>query len=447
MRFMTRGLAACSLTLLLGAIGCGDDGGGGGMDAAVDTPADTSMASTVVGTIAVIDTRVFLGPAPGTIIAAGPVVSVGYEDTKEPAPDPVFDTLGVTTGCVVTVYDTAKGEKERTIVDEGTFTIGDGDTADAIPAPKLPIGQCAFDTTLKNYRCLLASGPINAGSNASPNGDGTYTLTITPAPFMNLNVTGSHVIIEGFTDPAYNSVPGDPKKAMFPIVDKAGNGVITVLNPAVTNAETVMGNNAKFTIVTGAAPIKTTEPGNDNFPSLAELDFLGDNSMANQISITKTKGNTVGEFSAKLPPSGEGFALKTDGSSVLPFALPQNADADLIFDCAGSCGSKGGQIFGLLISGRTTDGDLAGTGPTDMPPPKANGKFAEFQCRQINAEQIKLPKEAYAAILGASPTRIETRVMHITADTSHLPETAIASGHAAVGYTDITPPAVQPAKR
>jgi hypothetical protein len=362
------------------------------------------------------------------------VVSVGYEDLDEPVPAATFDTLGLTTGCKVTVY-TVANDKERPVIDEGTFTIGDADTTDLIAAPKLPIGQCAFDTVAKEYRCIPLSGAIPATSLAQPNGDGTYNLTINgAAPFQNFNPLGAHVIIEGFADPAYNSVPTDPKKAMFPIVSRSGATVITVLNPAVANAETVAGNMAKFTIVTGKAPVPTVAL-NPNFPSVAQLDFLGDNTKPNEISISKTKGAVVADFTSKLAITGEGFALAA--ASIQPFGLPQDALNDVVFDCTGTCGSKGGQIFGLLISGRTTDGNLAGTGPTDMPKPVT--KFAEFQCRQINAEQIKLPKEAYAEILKANPTRIETRILHITADTTR-PPTSIAAGHALVGYTDINPP-------
>jgi hypothetical protein len=114
--------------------------------------------------------------------------------------------------------------------------------------------------------------------------------------------------------------------------------------------------------------------------------------------------------------------------------------ADFLVTCdpanGGSCGDPGstGQNA-FIVNGRTTDGSITNTRPFDMPAPVH--KFATFSCNALSGTSVTIKKEAWAAVLGTSPTRIETRVIRGKAKLGATTNTNVVVGHSLVGYTNV----------
>ncbi|MCG8422561.1 MAG: hypothetical protein MJE77_31990 [Proteobacteria bacterium] len=427
MRLTLRGFTVLSLAALLGTAACGDDGGSDA-DASPQTDAavDAQPPATRVGTIAVLDTEVFIND--GTSVAAGPAISVVYEDLSAALPPPAVGMEdGPLGSCVVHVFDLTKSppDKERPTTDEDAVAVkvnnGTVDTLDV---------TCGYNDAEKVYVCPDGMGAIDANSVAVSNdgGDGTNnTVTITLAnangPF-ELDIVGKHIAVIGFPNALYNGT--------FPVVARGGAKSITVFNPA-ANGQVLdtMGTGGGYTILAGAGPVPGVTPAN--------VSLLGNDAYV--VTIAKAASDEVAAFSKTLNPSGDGLTLANGSPNV--YGLPTDAANALTFDCSGtnggSCGPNGGAISGFVLSGETTDGDItaAGVGPTDMPDPVS--KYATFQCTGVpNTTSVTLTQEVLDAVLNTDPkpTRIETRLSRITADLT-APATTIVVGHSMVGYTDV----------
>lgn len=427
MRRLKRSLVLFSLLCIAGSTGCGDDGGDGGdtADAAPQPDAAADVRTLRTGSIAILDTRLLIDNAgTETVAAAGSVVSLGWSDRTLPVPDVAFElNVNALTGCTVTVFDVEAGEAERPIIDEGDVTI---------TGTRLPIGTCAFDSDEADYRCSLQTGTVPDNGVVNLNGNGTATVLFTgETPFVDLAVVGAHIEFKGFPEATGSN------NGVFPIIAKDG-GSLTIVNEAATLAVPV-GAGVSYTIVSGLQPIPVAVPGLQ--PGIADpddVDFLGEGVEANTITIAKAEGDLLVPFTKDIIPSGDGFQLASN--SAKPYGFPGTAEP-LTFSCApemgGICGNPGVGVAGLLLNGRTTDAPLDGVGPTDMP--AAQKSFATFRCTvaTVGAETLTLPLEGVQAILGTAPTRIETSIMHITADPNE-PSPKVA-GHSLTGFTDVAP--------
>ncbi|MEM9491554.1 MAG: hypothetical protein AAGC55_20585, partial [Myxococcota bacterium] len=293
-------------------------------------------------------------------------------------------------------------------VDEGEVTI----TGMATPE----VGTCAFDESVRTYVCSSDSGNLPAGTAMSAaNGDGIASF-LTPTEVLG-DVVGTWIELSGFTNEANNG--------RFEVIAKTGASVSIVNSLAI--AETLEAD-AGYRIVTGFAPTE------------ANRDFLGD--PEDTITITKAAGEVVEGFTVEnIGPSGN--AGKSDfftlaENSILPYNFPNNATSPVTFSCdpamGGNCGQSGAGISGLVITGRTTDAELTGLGPTDMP--DAVGQFATFTCTGVpGAPSVVMDMNAVDAVISTTPTRVETQILRVTADLTQ-PQTTVVVGHQLIGYTD-----------
>lgn len=366
--------------------------------------ANTDPGTLRSGTIAVVDIAV---TNPG-VDASGASVLVTYRDLTVADVPPTYGNETPDFGdCSVWVYNVGQ-DSERPLVDEGSVTIEGGLS---------PIGTCSFDAEAGGYRCKAGQGTIAATSVASVDSTGSMTLLFTAggAPPANPNPVGMFMEISGFQNPALNG--------RFPITGRPTENSLVLSNPgAINQTETVTGTPPTYELYAGEGPTP------------AKVDFLG--AETSPVMISKASGPIVAEFSSSIGPSGDGLTL-ADGSDAV-HALP-TTPRDVTFSCSpaqgGNCGPTGGFLYGFVLSGSTTDADLTGTLPTDMPP--AVTQYATFQCRAMPlADTVKIPTDALAAILGTNPTRIRTQLLRITADLNK-PQTSIVVGHGLVGFTDV----------
>ena len=401
-----------ALSLALGA--CSDDSGMGDdpTDAAVTTdaaeivpdaaPPDATPPPNRSGTIAVLDLAM---TNPNYAALTGAAVNISYTDISVEGEDPAYDDRQgpFLLGCAVWTY-TVGSTMPQPQADEGDVTIS-GTLTD--------IGTCSFDGTSMGYRCSTGNGTLPAiATSSTPQGNGNVVLSTGASNMFSSGLTGARVMIDGFAEAEHNGV--------FQVVGQLGNNTLELVNPAAT-APASLAADGTFMEITGAGP------------TVAGADFLGGDT--NTITISKQAGDNVPEFEAMAIPSGEGFLL--DSASTQPHMMPLSPSGDASFSCSpgmsGNCGVAGGIIHGLLISGTTTDGDINGLLEIDMPDPV--NSWATFQCRSIGEDPIVLPAAAIDAIMGTSPTRVETQVFRITADTT-LPDTGLIVGHGLIGYTD-----------
>jgi hypothetical protein len=309
--------------------------------------------------------------------------------------------------CSVKIYNVGT-DQAPSMVDEGDVTI---------EGALSPIGTCSYDEAARGYRCPAGSGTVGMNSTVSPGLEGTMSITFQGGTsFADMDLIGTYVQIEGFTNTAYNG--------WFPVVDVPVANILVVGNPAAT------GQTPEI-VMAGAAPTYAFYAGAG--PTPVNRDFLGDE--ATTLTISKAAGSVVTSFTTMLTPSGEGLQLAN--TSALVHDLPATAQ-DVIFTCDeennGACGPAGGLVSGFVVSGETTDASLDAAGPTDMP--SAQTRRATFLCvGSPGADSIQIPSGAMDVILSTSPTRIRTQLMRVTADQNN-PQTSIVVGHALVGFTD-----------
>lgn len=423
---------AGALSLLAGVAACGDDGGtnstidaASGPDSALPdagamadgAPIDALDPTLLrAGTVAVSEVRITNNlPTPGPV--AGAAVTVTYTDLTSVSVAPTYDPTG--TGavpfgdCAVWVYD-ATTDQEPAVADEGPITIS---------GALSPIGTCVFSQASNGYVCPFATGTVVADTIVQPlTGENVGTARIswpTGDEFLDKDVQGMFVRFDGFAEPGNNGV--------FPIVNKVSDDILVIANPDAVNETAAAGSEPSYTVLAGAGPTP------------AAREFLDDST---EITVQKGDGPVVAEFQTAVAPSGNGLTL--GAGSAQPHLLPNVASQDITFTCGGTGGDCGPSpteedaIYGFVLSGRTTDGDISGlTSGFDvltMPDPVA--KYAVFQCRGVLREDsITIPRAAMEIILSTLPNRIETRLLRVTADLSQVPSSVVV-GHGLVGYSD-----------
>jgi hypothetical protein len=408
-------IVAGACGLLIGAGACGDDQNINA-DAMVNPDGDTPDGEQPdappnpnelrSGTIAILDTAV---TNPGATYS-GATVSITYTDLTAGDVPPAYGQADPAPGqCSVKIYNVGTDEPPPS-VDEGDVTITGGLS---------PIGTCSYDEAAKDYRCPAGSGTVPEGSIAGPGGNGTMTVTfLSGTPFAEVDAAGMYVTLVGFTNPAYNGT--------FPVVNVPADNILVVANPAAAGQtpESVPADATPgYALWAGAGPTPINR------------DFLGDDSTT--LTVGKVEGQVVTSFTGDIIPSGEGLQLAD--TSALVHELPGTAQ-DVRFTCDeaanGVCGPGGGLIYGFVVSGETTDADLTGTLPVQMP--AATTRYATFLCIGTPGQnEIVIPQGAMDVILSTGPTRIRTQLMRITADQGK-PQTSIIAGHALVGFTDLT---------
>jgi hypothetical protein len=338
-------------------------------------------------------------------------VRARFNDLTSGGSDPVFGNASLGLGqCNVYVYTDPDDEFDE--VDEGAVVIGD-----------LP--PCAFDPSLGRYGChLRAPGTVLTAASADfdPNTSLT-TITIPGETFVTDEVAGMHIHIDGFAHPANGGA--------LPIVSVVSEDQVEVFSAAAVQCI------AGTTCTEGDLDESLLAPGTYAIEAGAGAIPGGyawfDGTMP--FAVAKADGAQVPGFTTMIAPSGDTLALAGDSAQL--HAMPSTADADVVIRCD-ECGNNGGLIIGWMIEGVTTDADVTGLLPWDMPEPVTSR--AAFACRMsLAATSLVIPADAWAAVLGTSPTRIMTRAMRVTADLSSDTSgaTNVFAGHGVVGYTDL----------
>jgi hypothetical protein len=383
---------------------------GGDIDAAVDAAAnpdaddtqpDASAGPTRAGTIAILD---LAHTNPGFEAVTGAAVNISYSDLTVADAEPAYDdrTGPFLTGCAVWTY--SGGATPQPQVHEGDVTISD---------TLSPIGTCSWDEPSMSYGCSTGNGTLaNAAAAAA---GGSLTIQVFNNEFDTFDLLGARLAVSGFANAENNGT--------FQVIGQQAT-TVTLRNPAAVSEPAATGID--FTAITGGGP------------TAAGRDFLGDDT--NMIMINKSAGPVVPAIAdAIIIPSGDGLVL--DSNSTLPHEMPLIPAGEAVFSCnpgaGGNCGVGGGTIYGTVISGSTTDADLAGTSPIDMPDPVDS--WARFQCRILSNADMVITQAAIETIMSTNPTRVETQMFRITADVGHT-DTSIIAGHGLIGYTDVPAP-------
>lgn len=406
-----------ALSLVLGACSDDDGNGMGDIDASMpmvdaaepDAGIDAPPAAMRAGTIAVLDLALTndVMPAPPNPIR-GAMVHIKYSDLTVSDVEPAFDNrMGeAQIGCAVWVYEVGTSMPQPG-VDEGAVTI---------MGTESPVGTCAFDGT--DYRCSNGGG-TTAGTVASllVNGDGTANINALSNLFQNQDLEGSRVLLEGFTDDANNG--------LFAVIAKNGEASITIANPDAVE-ELPISTDVTYTIYTGGGP------------TAAGRAFLGGDT--DTLSISKEAGGIVPEINLDIIPSGLGLMLDTE--STLLHDLPVNPAGEASVSCnpamGGTCGVAVPPLYGQVVSGWTTDGDISVSPmPNYMPAPVTT--WARFECRSQANDPVVIPVEAIQALVDTGATRIETSLWRVTESLGLHPFTDFFVGHGLVGYTDVPP--------
>jgi hypothetical protein len=385
-------------------------------DAAVPdaAPPDAPPDQPFEGTIAVTDVKVTNDlTAFGIPALSGGSVSISFDDPDTGKGVRVFGdgSIGTCTVLEYTVTDAANPlSGEPTLVDEGAVAIA-GATTPTFPAP------CAFNAAKGDYLCIEGGAATIAGSTIGPVPMMAPLAAYTPLPAQTFgDPVGFVVNVAGF---------GAGVDGTFPIAGENGGSLI-VIDPTVPMAGAAQAGAGQFAIIGGAGPTPVARP------------FLASGAT---ITLTKAAGaHTPTALNSTVIAAGSGLKL-ADGSAK-PEALPTTATADFAIGCSGpdvgangNCGSAGGALTGFIVTVRTTD-----TASSPMLPPftfpNPTTKYATMTCTGIGATEIKIPKQAWAAVLATNPKRIQTRVIRATADLGTAPYKVIA-GHALVGFTTL----------
>lgn len=419
-----RRIAAGLFAGLLG-LGCGDDGGGsgdtdggvGGVDAALvdaspDGMPDAAPPDTRTGVIDIFQLSGSNDWSPDfSDRFEGARVAIEYRDLASD-PAPVLGS-GAAGACTVWIYDAGGGPA---LLDEGSLTATGTD---------LPLGDCTFVSDLGAYECLVQEGDIAPDSVvATPDPKGRHGVLLKDGGLAPLTeVDGLWMEVDGWEVADNNGTFGIVNYS--PESDPTVGAIVTLLNPLAKNGPAA------------------AEP---DLPHYRLLAGLGLTSGAHDyfrnttgVTLDKTAGDMVEAFSVTLLPSGAGFQLGE--ASDLPHALPSVA-ASVSFTCGGTgtCGAAGsGGDSMMVVRGRTTDADLTGRLPFEMPP--AQSSYAVFECTAADADTIELTEAAMTHLLSTAPTRIETDVVHITSTVVRNADTSNPSwvrlGYGERGYTDL----------
>lgn len=375
--------------------------------------------------------------------AAAPVV---FNDNDTITTPPVVVGASPVNGCQVKVWDVGAGPDE---VDAGVVTV----TGTAFGA-----FQCAFNATAGTNVCgNTAPGAVMVGSTATTvSTTGGTMYKILGATFNPAAVRGRWLSVSGFPDAGANG--------LFPIAQAGANpDELIVVNPKCNPAgggmttvglcSTAAATGPGYAVVIGAGPIPLA--GGPAVQFLDDGNADGDaGAVGADVVISKPAGGEVPAFSVTVKANGEGFTL--GDNSAQPHAL--TASGAQTFNCDGTngeCGNRnGGPVLnGLVIFGETSDGSLT-TGCSGGPCspfqlPDAATKYATFQCSAVGLlgnptpTSVAITAEAMTAIMGTSPTRIQTTVANVAGEiavaSDQTSSTFVVVGHGILGFTTPTP--------
>lgn len=464
-------LAMAAGGMLVPGCSCGDDGGNPdarppAIDARVVDAADPADAADPdadiddlrSGTIAVSQVRVTndltaLGIPNGAVQGAG--VSVSYSDLTTATVEPTVGNNGIGE-CTVWVY-TVGTNAPPALADEGAVTIsGTGITPNNFPV-------CSFIPPLSAYQCIQGNGILPDATSVNhidTNGGGTpggaiTVLTVPNVDFAALNAIGMVINVTGFTIPQNN---GTFMVADVDPLDAGNDSQIRVINFAAAGLEG-MGGDVDTLDETYTAPVDGDAGAGGTYaliagttPIVLPFTFITDYSQ--DITVAKAAGSVVPAFSVTLKPSGDTVTLSTSSKQPHNFDVAATGNVNQVFTCDdgtdGDCGMNRAdgarsQITGWTISGSSTDGPLA-TGcsggpclPIQMPTPVTT--HTEFVCKgSPGADSITLSAAALDAIMATSPTRIQLRLLRVTADITSAEATSIVSGKGFVGFKTVPAP-------
>ena len=409
-----------SAGLALAAFGCGDDDGGGDRpdarptaDSSPDNPDAAAAGLLRSGTIAVTEASITnnLG-----VPFSGGLVRVGFSDaTTGSAPAPVDGYESNINGCLIQIWNVGTNEPSDP-TDEGAVQVTGTENGTF---------ACGFASPALGYVCQSTDAAIAAGSL-----DGVTTvsnLMTFPAAGTQTapEMVGMYMVVNGH--------PTIPDGSRIPIIGQDSEADTLTLfglpdvNLGAGDADSTFAN------FVGVGPV----------PTGAQF-LLG---AADEINVQMGASDIVTAIDEDFHAQGQGFVL-TDNAGMdkyLPHTLPFDG-SPVNFECADvdACGAlgTGGLISAIVINGETTDAPVGALDPSD-PMPDPVTQYATFQCSFIDDATppytATLDAGAMAAILGTSPTRIQTSVGRYRGailapedDESSI----ILQGHALLGWSD-----------
>lgn len=366
-------------------------------------------------------------PFPSNI--GGASVSFSFSDVTQGGGHVVFGD-GAPGGCLVTEYDGGETPtlKPFPLVGEGTITVAGAGLKRATPACNFVNGS---------YICAAAPVTGAAGSVASQNK--VTILTVTGTTF-DASQIGMWVSLSGMTDTTLNGT--------FPIVNVAGGSA--VLATAHADAAPADFTGANYTLIQGLGPVPS------GALTVSYLD-RGQNNDPITVDMPATDDYPDG-IHASLVPLSKGLKLSGAGTGCEDCSQPHlfptqlTANNTVSFSCDSAKGdgtgvcdtAPSGGLWGVVITGVTTTGDVANVAPYAMPPSKPGTKYVTFTCSALLDKTRQIPHEVLAAIFATNPTRIETRVFSFSfapvTDTVSTNTANVLAGHGIIGHTTIPLP-------
>ena len=411
-----------SAGLALAAFGCGDDDGGGDRpdarptaDSSPDNPDAAAAGLLRSGTIAVTEASITnnLG-----VPFSGGLVRVGFSDaTTGSAPAPVDGYESNINGCLIQIWNVGTNEPSDP-TDEGAVQVTGTENGTF---------ACGFASPALGYVCQSTDAAIAAGSL-----DGVTTvsnLMTFPAAGTQTapEMVGMYMVVNGH--------PTIPDGSRIPIIGQDSEADTLTLfglpdvNLGAGDADSTFAN------FVGVGPV----------PTGAQF-LLG---AADEINVQMGASDIVTAIDEDFHAQGQGFTLLDDAGSMqyTPADLPFDG-SEVNFVCDGAdCGAvgTGGLISAIVINGETTDAAVGAiTSPADaMPAPET--QYATFTCAYIvsdtpGTKTATLSADMMAAILGTSPTRIQTSVGRyrgaiLEADDGTY-SVNVLQGHSILGWSD-----------
>ena len=369
-----------SALVMMMLVGCGDDDGGGTVDArpgadagggADARPADGGGgpdAQAFSGTIQVHDISLFGLPTAGH----GGSIEASFGKAGVPS----FMSAGSfgIPPCNAVVTDTDNPLSANPDLNEGTVKI---EIKTAAGASARTIPDCVFANG--DYRCISGMGSaatIGAGPSA-----GLYT-------FMGTGTTaataGQYVVITG------------------------GAGIGTAL--PIVNVPAAM--TLIVASLTGAAPPGTTgawitAAGLGPVPGAPPPEFIANDETV-KVTLTGATGTHYGNVATGDIPAGDEFELDDATAAMLTAGIDLNSTTPLMFGCKKTVGGTACPAAqGTIINIQSTDA-TSFTGPTDMgTPDKYSGNLT---CAAF-AETVSIPINLLAVLRAGNPTKLRISIL------------------------------------
>jgi hypothetical protein len=394
-----------------GLVGCGDDGGGDGVD--VDAPADIDApvdidapAATFSGSISLLEVAVLNPGTGGTFFGQGPQVSAALFSNAD-VPGPTLQEMPSSNlGCKAWEYTPAQAAAAAAGSDEGSV----GFTLNGTNQPTVP--SCTF-TAGVGYTCpelatASTGGVIAAGPQAM-----TGSLTDSDNNFMASDTNGRYVRITGATNAANNGV--------FPIIARASANTI-IYGTSVDAVPETIPNTGSHVNVYGLGPI----------PNAQDPGFL-ENDLTANVVLTAGGGNHFTTFTSTtgVGTIGDDFTLATAELNKLN-AIPKDGSAFTVTCDAADCPS--GSAAGTVLNIVTTDTATTGLSPFAMPAPTT--KQVKIRCAVLGQTAITVPAAYSALIMGSGSTRIQASFIRGALLGGGPESVSVVAGHAIVGFTN-----------